>query len=218
MAAQLTRRDLFKRLGIAGTAIVALPELARVLDFRRELLAPSAQSGPVTLTATEFATLDAVCSRLIPSDENGPGAREARAATYIDRALGNALASSRDDYSIGLAALNVYSRTKAPTGRLFAALIPDEQDAILHEMEQDVPFGFLESSAAFFTLVRAHTLQGTFCDPIYGGNANLVGWDLIGYPGVRLSVTAAEQNMSTPAVRNHKSAYDYVMFSKTGVM
>ena len=55
------------------------------------------------------------------------------------------------------------------------------------------------SSSAFFSMVRGHTLQGTFCDPIYGGNANMVGWDLIGYPGVRLSVTAAEQNMSTPA-------------------
>ena len=39
-------------------------------------------------------------------------------------------------------------------------------------------------------LVRAHTIQGTFCDPYYGGNANFVGWDLIGYPGVRTIATA----------------------------
>ena len=32
-------------------------------------------------------------------------------------------------------------------------------------------------------MVRTHTLQGTFGDPYYGGNANFVGWDLIGYPG-----------------------------------
>ena len=86
----------------------------------------------------------------------------------------------------------------------------------IKEMEQDVQLGFISSSSAFFGMLRGHTLQGTFCDPIYGGNANMVGWDLIGYPGVRLSVIAAEQNMSTPAARNHKSAYDYLMFSKAG--
>ena len=92
------------------------------------------------------------------------------------------------------------------------------QDEVLGDMEQNVPRGFIADSSAFFNLVRGHTLQGTFCDPIYGGNANMVGWDLIGYPGVRLTVAAAEQNMSTPPARNHKSAYDYVMFSKTGVV
>ena len=47
--------------------------------------------------------------------------------------------------------------------------------------------------------VRTHTIQGTFCDPYYGGNANFVGWDLIGYPGIRLAVTADEQRMKARA-------------------
>jgi gluconate 2-dehydrogenase gamma chain len=214
MAEPFSRRDLLKQLGLAGAAIMALPELSRVLEFRRIV---DAQAVSQTLTATEFATLEAICARLIPSDESGPGAKEARAANYIDRALGGALAPFRDDYSVSLAAVNVFARTKPPAGRPFVELNPAEQDAILSDMEQDAPLGFVASSAVFFNLVRGHTLQGTFCDPIYGGNANLVGWDLLGYPGVRLTVTAAEQNMSTPAARNHKSAYEYVMFSKTGV-
>ena len=28
-----------------------------------------------------------------------------------------------------------------------------------------------------------HTRQGFYCDPIYGGNKNRVGWDVIGFPG-----------------------------------
>jgi gluconate 2-dehydrogenase gamma chain len=213
MGDAVSRRDLLKSLGLAGAAIVALPELSRVLEFSRYVRAQSLE----ILTATELATLEAICARIIPSDESGPGAKEARAAHYIDRALGGALAPFRDDYSLGLAALNVYARTKPPSGRLFSELATAEQDAILREIEQDAPLGFLDNWSAFFTMVRGHTLQGTFCDPIYGGNANMVGWDLIGYPGVRLTVTAAEQSMSTPPQRNHKSAYDYVMFSKTGV-
>ncbi len=76
--------------------------------------------------------------------------------------------------------------------------------------------GFVGSSALFFNIVKAHTWQGTFGDPYYGGNADFVGWDLIGYPGVRTMVTAAdqqllEQNQLPP---NHKSAYDFDGFNK----
>jgi ABC-type sugar transport system permease subunit len=55
-----------------------------------------------------------------------------------------------------------------------------------------------------------------FGDPYYGGNAGFVGWDLIGYPGVRTSVTAAEQQMGTKIAPNHRSAYDFAMFRKGG--
>lgn len=184
-----------------------MPELSRVLGARRELLAQAqTQSQSRTLAAAELATLSAICARIIPTDDNGPGATEAHAAQYIDRALGGALTSSRQAYTEGLAAIDAASQKKFSAA--FATRTASQQDSVLTDL-QDTPF---------FSLVRAHALQGTFCDPIYGGNANFVGWDLIGYPGVRLNVAAAEQNMATPAARNHKSAYDYLMFSKTETM
>jgi gluconate 2-dehydrogenase gamma chain len=194
----LCRRDLLKHAGLAGAAIIAMPALSRVLLFQRNLAAQSQ-----TLPASEFATLEAICARLIPADENGPGAVEARAAHYIDRALGSALASSRQAYAEGLAAIDAQAQKTA--GARFVKLSSAQQDAVLSAIEE----------TSFFDVVRGHTLQGTFCDPSYGGNANFVGWDLIGYPGVRLTVTVAEQNMSTPAKPVRRSAYDYVMFSKT---
>jgi gluconate 2-dehydrogenase gamma chain len=225
--ADVSRREWLTRAGLAGAAVLGLPELSRVLLFRRELLAGTqAQAGIVrenpmgdggALTTTELATLEAICARLVPTDALGPGAKEARAAHYIDRALDGALASYRDDYSVGLAAINAYTRSRKQSARSFVDLSVEQQDDLLRELEQDVELGFIPSSAAFFSLMRAHTLQGMFCDPIYGGNANMVGWDLIDYPGVRLSVAASEQNMSTPAKANHKSAYDYVMFSKASM-
>ena len=63
-------------------------------------------------------------------------------------------------------------------------------------------------------MVRTHTLQGTFGDPFYGGNANFVGWDLIGYPGVRTNVSADDQRLGVKLTPNHKSAYDTEMFTK----
>jgi hypothetical protein len=70
------------------------------------------------------------------------------------------------------------------------------------------------SRASAFSTWSESTIQGTFCDPYYGGNANFVGWDLVGYPGVRTIVTADEQRLGAEVPRNHKSAYDYDMFTK----
>jgi hypothetical protein len=64
--------------------------------------------------------------------------------------------------------------------------------------------------------VRAHTIQGTFCDPYYGGNANFVGWDLIGYPGIRMTVSEDEQRMTPKPGAIRESAYDSAMFTMKG--
>lgn len=165
-----------------------------------------------TLTPAEAATLDAIAARLIPSDSTGPGAVEARATRYIDRALGGALSSSRDLYRSGLAAVDSYSRTSR--GAPFAALSAADQDAVLRDMESNAATGFVPDSATFFAQLRTHTIQGTFCDPYYGGNANFVGWDLIGYPGVRLAVTANDQRLEPRPSPVRRSAYDYAMFAK----
>ena len=149
------------------------------------------------------AALPDLVARLIPSDENGPGATEARAAHYIDRALADALASSREAYAAGLAALNTYAQRAK--GAVFAELEPHDQDALLRDMED---------SSAFFDLVRTHTIEGTFCDPHYGGNANFVGWDLIGYPGIRIVVTADQQRLGVSPRPVHRSAYDFERFVK----
>jgi gluconate 2-dehydrogenase gamma chain len=165
-----------------------------------------------TLSAAEADTLEAMVGRLIPSDANGPGAAEARAAHYIDRALGGALASSRQAYAAGLAAVEQYARTSK--GASFLRLPPADQDAVLTDLESSAATGFTPNSEAFFELVRNHTIQGMFCDPYYGGNANFVGWDLLGYPGVRTVVTAEQQRVGIELAPNHKSAYDYDMFLK----
>jgi gluconate 2-dehydrogenase gamma chain len=192
-----TRRDFFKGAGVAGVAAAAVvgPAQAQAPAPRREALE--------TLSAGEADALEAVCARLIPSDAHGPGAAEARAAHYIDRALGGALASSREAYRSGLTALDARA---AAHGAPFARLTPQLQDAVLIDTEAADP--------AFFALVRGHTLQGTFGDPYYGGNAGFVGWDLIGYPGVRIAATAEQQKMDPHLKPTHQSAYDISMFNR----
>jgi len=198
MPPAVSRRELLKRLGLAGVGVLALPELSRVLSFRQQVLAQTS-----VLSQAESATLAAICARIIPTDDNGPGAAEAHAATYIERSLGGWLASSRETYTAGLSAIDQAARANG--GRRFVELAAAQQDRVLASMEE----------TPFFGLVRTHTIQGTFCDPAYGGNQNFVGWDLVGYPGVRLNVTAADQRMSEYAKPIRRSAYDYAMFANT---
>jgi hypothetical protein len=89
-------------------------------------------------------------------------------------------------------------------------LAPEAQDSVLAEIEKSDP--------NFFSLVQQHTIQGTFCDPYYGGNADYVGWNMINYPGIRLSVSQADQAMGPPPAPVRKSAYDSSMFSRGGAV
>jgi len=210
----VSRRDLFRTVGTGAAAAVAATPLARSTAVAQPHPAGDAQLEALeTLTAAEADTLEAICARLIPTDENGPGAAEARAAHYIDRALTGPLRPSREAYAAGLAAIDVYAQTSK--GAAFVKLSPHDQDAVLTDMENNVATGFMPNAAAFFNLVRTHTIQGTFCDPYYGGNANFVGWDLIGYPGLRMAVSPDEQRMRVPKAAR-KSAYDEAMFTPKG--
>jgi len=141
---------------------------------------------------TEEQALDvaAAAARIFPSDESGPGATEAGVVIYIDRQLAGPYgkdryrytqppfekglpeqgyqdrATPRDIYSEGLKPLTGLHRRDAA-----------EQDKILTGIENTV----------FFTLLRTHTIEGMFCDPMHGGNRDMIGWQLIGFPGPRMS-------------------------------
>ena len=204
----ISRRDLLKRVGMTSIAVplVGREALRATHDAGTEQRLTAALEN---FTPEEGKLMDAIVARLIPTDELGAGATEARAVVYIDRALGDALESSKAAYASGLAALDRYAQ--ASRGAPFVALSPVDQDSVLIDVETGAATGFPGGSAAFFAMVVNHTHQGTFGDPYYGGNANFVGWDLLQYPGVRTMVTAADQQAleHKQLKPNHKSAYDY---------
>ena len=187
--------------------------LGAVAAVPAKVLAQTESAAPyVNLTAEQAATLEAFVARLIPNDATGPGALEAGAARYIDAALGNALTEQRPAYAAGLTALDAYARARA--GGAFAALPPERQDELLNDVEQSRATGFVPSSRVFFDLVLGHTLEGTFGDPHYGGNRDFIGWELIGYPGLRLAVTADQQRMAATLEPLQSSAYDHSQFDE----
>ena len=104
----------------------------------------------------------------------------------------------REVYRVGLAALDRYSNSRF--GSSFVDLSEEDQDAIVEALATDEADGFDDPSAeSFFETLREHTIEGMFSDPIYGGNRNLVGWRLVGYPGSQRGYTV--QEMKTEGYR-----------------
>lgn len=113
-------------------------------------------------------------------------------------------------WRLGIEGMEAYAQELY--GSSFVELEPDQQDQVLRDMEAGVPETFggtsiygtdvsragagQESSIeeagnvtvgaeAFFQLLHAYTLAGFFADPVHGGNRDMVGWKLIGFPGAQ---------------------------------
>ena len=210
-----SRRDLFKRAGVFGLTTAGSATLFPPMASEAATTQIEALHAVESLTAQQFKTLSAITGRIIPADETGPGAIEAHAATYVDKALNSHYSYQKDNFTTNLAAVDVCS--KATYGMNFAMLSPDNQDAVLSAMEGNKvakSFGFVPDAATFFNLVLAYTQEGMFSDPYYGGNANFIGWDLLDFPGVKLEFSAAEQQLDHPIVKAHRSAYSYSLFKE----
>jgi gluconate 2-dehydrogenase gamma chain len=136
------------------------------------------------LNDEHLATIAAFAERLMPGAPGKPGARDAGVLNYIDLALAGAYADQQDFYRRGLAALDAYCRKtfKAPFRQLAAA----EQDQVITALEQGKASEFTwPTQQAFFNTLRTHTMEGMFADPVYGGNKNFAGWQLLAFPGAQ---------------------------------
>lgn len=95
----------------------------------------------------------------------------------------------QQSYRKGLATIEKLAKKKH--GARFSALAEKTQTAFLADMEDGRVAGF-KASKDFFKLVLEDVYEGMFSDPIYGGNRDLVGWKLVGYPGAQRAYNAYE--------------------------
>src|SRR5580658_7554394 len=167
-------------------------------------LTAAEQAPDTALSPAELKTLEAFIDRLVPKDENGPGAVECGAANYFDRALAGAPATEKGTFVDGLAGVDMLARSARNAA--FADLAPEVRDDLLTTMDNGTAAGF-PNARPFFNRVRRLTLEGMFSDPYYGGNKNFAGWDLIRYPGPRLAVAPEDQKMSMPPKPYRRSAW-----------
>jgi len=163
---------------------------------------------PVYFHAEEWAFIQAAVSRLIPSDDTGPGAIEAGVPEFIDRQMegvfghaaiwymqGPFVPSSplfgyqgkmppRDVYRAGIAATDAWCKQQKG-GKRFAELDAALQDEVLKGLDGGA-IQFADVGAKdFFSFLLQNTKEGYFSDPIHGGNKNAASWKMIGFPGAR---------------------------------
>ena len=158
------------------------------------------------LTQPEIRFLDAAVSRLIPTDDLGPGAKEADVTYFIDQQLASTWGAHgrnyrsgpwlegtpeqgfqsrltpQEIYRIGIREINDHCR--ATYEKPFDQLPPERQDEVLKALEKDQIALPSLSSMLFFNLLWRNTEEGYFADPMYGGNHGKVGWKLLGFPGL----------------------------------
>jgi gluconate 2-dehydrogenase gamma chain len=173
-------------------------------------------------TAEELAFVKAAVARLIPADDLGPGALEAAVPHFIDQQLAGVYGagarfygegpfgattpfqgyqwplSPAQLYQVGIAATNQYC--EQTYHKRFADLDPVKQDEVLKGLQgiagavdlKEIP------GTAFFTQLLSDTKDGFFADPIYGGNKDMIGWKLVGFPGVAADYAEAIARHNQP--------------------
>jgi len=156
-------------------------------------------------TPQEGRTVEAFVDRLIPPDPETPGGKEAGCAIYIDRQLAGphgrfeghymsgpfqkgtkeqgpqSPVTPAEHYRTALTALDKVCRGKF--GKAFAELSDEQKDETIKGLED----GSLKLEGTdgkeFFELIVKDTQKGFLADPVYGGNKDMAGWKMIGFPG-----------------------------------
>jgi gluconate 2-dehydrogenase gamma chain len=170
--------------------------------------APVRNYEPTFFNAAEWAFINAAVDHLIPSDRFGAGALETGVPEFIDRQmeteyghgklwymqgpfhpdnvpeLGYQLSlTPREIYQHGIAACNAWCQKQH--SKVFAQLDKPLQVSILKDMDsKKIDFDTIPAKT-FFAYLLGNTKEGYFADPMYGGNQQMGGWKLVGFPGAR---------------------------------
>ncbi len=203
----IPRRDFLKGAMIGTAALAAGSPAPAAAQAPAVVPSAGADAEPLlTLTATEHAFMVAAVDTLIPADELSPSGSACGVAIFIDRQLAGAYGmgarlyrqgpfpkakpelgyqlalNPREFFRAGIESANDW--TRQTYGKDFDRLSEQEREAALKAMEDDkAQFpGF--SSRMFFDALLQIAMEGFFADPIYGGNRDMAGWKMVGYPGL----------------------------------
>ena len=161
------------------------PALLAAATHARQAARSAAPAKFEFFAAAEAKEIDAITSRIIPSDET-PGAHEAGVVYFIDRSLTTFGVDDQKTYREGLSELQARVAKMFPGTSRFSALTPEQQDEVLHSFDEQSPRGRQRrlrrgpGAQNFFETLRQHTIMGFLIDPDYGGNRDGSGWKVIG--------------------------------------
>lgn len=146
------------------------PAIAAAAQHAEHMPAVPDPAGFQFFSVADAADVEAISGQIVPSGVT-PGAREAHAVYFIDRALSTFFAAWAPDFRSGLTGFQSGFRASNPASESFAKTGPAAQIAHLKTVEL----------TPFFDTVRTLTLLGMFSSPKYGGNFGGAGWAMMGF-------------------------------------
>ncbi|MGA7051159.1 MAG: gluconate 2-dehydrogenase subunit 3 family protein [Mycobacterium sp.] len=197
-----------RRVMLGGLSLLPLAAAVGV-----SLPTASAEATYRFLTPHQAAVLDAATRRLIPGPDDSPletgypGAHEANVVNYLDRMLSvfdvtpadvhaggpwSDRAGGSQDYMATFVPLNraqTYAwqkrvaslRTQYANGIALLDQLAGGDFSAVRPIRQDLILG--GQATSFASVLFGHTIEAMYSAPEYGGNANLVGWQGIKFPG-----------------------------------
>jgi gluconate 2-dehydrogenase gamma chain len=226
-----SRRNLLKAVALSPAAAVIPLRLVQPARDAEAATRDYAQPPDVYLTPAELTFVEAAVARIIPSDELGPGAKEAGVATFIDHQLAGPYGraetwymqgpwrdgTKQQGYQLKLTPAQLYRAAIADIdaharqrygNKAFAELDANAQDEVLHALEQGELALPNAPAGTFFDMLVENTVEGFLADPVYGGNRDFIGWKLVGFPGPRYNYVAE--------IEQHGRKYDMPFVSIGG--
>src|SRR5699024_9257838 len=210
-----SRRKFLRNTGIATGGVVGGAILGGLLGnpFKTESTQPSAPVPTEQVNYNEamqfftrqedINTLASATEVIFPEDEIGPGAIVLGVPYFIDKQLAGPWGKNAADYRKfplqegesplnrgeifieGLRKMNIISQEKFESA--FVDLEEEQQIEVLQMFENNEVELRRVTSGEFFALLRQSTLEGCYCDSLYGGNRNMEGWKMKEFPGAQMS-------------------------------
>ena len=213
----LTRRFMLKATGAIGASLVSAGRCVAAATAQESDASSSGgvRAGPnaqlttyLFLNSNEASFVEAAVARLIPEDDQWPGALKAGVPNYIDKQLAGAWGVGERLYRSGpwrpgtpaqgyqlpftpaelfRTSIDAINKELSQAGTPFTAMNSEQQDAYLARLESGgKDLGGVPSNV-FFEHLWECTIEGFFSDPVYGGNRDMVACRMIGFPGAYAS-------------------------------
>ncbi|MEW5423014.1 gluconate 2-dehydrogenase subunit 3 family protein [Amorphus sp. 3PC139-8] len=237
----LDRRSFLRGSLVAAPAVLAAkPAEAREYGGDGGPWEPNAARPPTVapVPSNQFFTDDerrfvtAAVDRLIPPDEEWPGAADLGVPDFLDDQLAGSFGrgdrwymqgpwpkgTDTQGYQSRFAPAGLYRRAIAAIddhcrsafdGQRFAELSAEQQDDVLKGLDEETIELEGVSAKTFFDLFLQNTIEGFFGDPVHGGNRDMIAWKMIGFPGARYD--------NRPYVSRHNERLDLEPVSVAGM-
>ncbi|WP_233202848.1 gluconate 2-dehydrogenase subunit 3 family protein [Sporosarcina sp. P1] len=214
-APDASRRQFMKNSGLVVGGVAGGSLLGGLLtnQFKSDKSAPvKTEDQKVELTEArmfferyeDFVVLEQATERILPKDDNGPGAIELGVPYFIDKQMAGSWGINGTDYRQGPFLKNdpPVDQTSLNRGQVIVTGIrkmneeskkrfdvtfdkaeEEQQIEILQDFESSKVKLRGVNAGSMFQLLRELTMEGAYSDPLYGGNRNMAGWKMQEFPG-----------------------------------